>query len=104
MHAEHGDTDLTSRVCSMQVLEHVSRPFMKNYQAAFHKAALIFVTHAATGGWHHTEVHREDWCVLLRLLFSQLGCTPMNSPVGSATQPLCVSLSGGSVDETAAPG
>lgn len=46
---------------SVEVLEHVGRPFMRNYQAAFHKAAIIFVTFASTGGWHHVEVHQENW-------------------------------------------
>jgi 2-polyprenyl-3-methyl-5-hydroxy-6-metoxy-1,4-benzoquinol methylase len=46
---------------SVEVLEHVGRHHMRNYMATFHKAAIIFVTFAGQGGWHHVEVHREDW-------------------------------------------
>ena len=41
---------------SVEFLEHVGRPYMKNYLPAFHKAALIFASHSIWGGWHHVEV------------------------------------------------
>lgn len=34
---------------------------MMNYHTAFRKAALIFATHSNWGGWHHVEVHDDDW-------------------------------------------
>ena len=34
---------------------------MNNYIPALHKAALLFVTSSAWGGWHHVEVHEEWW-------------------------------------------
>lgn len=50
-------------VWSVEFLEHVARPYMRNYMTAFHKAALIFCTHSIWGGWHHVEVHKTDWWV-----------------------------------------
>lgn len=46
---------------SVEFLEHVGRPYMMNYLPVFHKAALLFVTSSAWGGWHHVEVHEEWW-------------------------------------------
>jgi len=46
---------------SVEFLEHVGRPYMPNYLPAFHKAALIFASHSVWGGWHHVEVHTEEW-------------------------------------------
>ena len=34
---------------------------MNNYLPTLHKAALLFVTSSAWGGWHHVEVHEEWW-------------------------------------------
>lgn len=48
-------------VWSVEFLEHVGRNFQYNYIQAFRKAALIFVTHSRWGGWHHVEVHTDDW-------------------------------------------
>mmetsp|Transcript_1993 Transcript_1993/g.4715 ORF Transcript_1993/g.4715 Transcript_1993/m.4715 type:complete len:388 (-) Transcript_1993:62-1225(-) len=45
----------------VEFTEHVGRPFMHNYHTAFRKAAIIFVTHSNWGGWHHVEVHDNDW-------------------------------------------
>ena len=45
----------------VEFLEHVGRNFHHNYLPTFRKAAVIFVTHSIWGGWHHVEVHREDW-------------------------------------------
>lgn len=45
---------------SVEVLEHIGRQHMKNYLPIFHKAAIIWVTHAMQGGYHHVETH-EDW-------------------------------------------
>ena len=46
---------------SVEFLEHVGRPYMKNYLPVFKKAAVLFVTSSAWGGWHHVEVHEEWW-------------------------------------------
>mmetsp|Transcript_11634 Transcript_11634/g.17800 ORF Transcript_11634/g.17800 Transcript_11634/m.17800 type:complete len:388 (+) Transcript_11634:92-1255(+) len=43
--------------------EHVGRNFQLNYFTSFRKAALIFMTHSHWGGWHHVEVHRNEWWV-----------------------------------------
>lgn len=48
-------------VWSVEFLEHVGRNFQQNYVPAFRKAALIFATHSNWGGWHHVEVHGDDW-------------------------------------------
>lgn len=48
-------------VWSVEFLEHVARPYMKNYLPIFKKCALLFVTSSAWGGWHHVEVHEEWW-------------------------------------------
>jgi hypothetical protein len=48
---------------SVEVLEHISRQHHFNFFATFRKAALIFVTSSNWGGWHHVEVHPEDWWV-----------------------------------------
>jgi hypothetical protein len=48
---------------SVEVLEHISRQYHFNYFAAFRKAALIFVTSSNWGGWHHVEVHPQEWWV-----------------------------------------
>lgn len=48
---------------SVEFLEHVSRPFQSNYVATLRKAALIFVTSSTAAGWHHVEVHRDDWWI-----------------------------------------
>jgi hypothetical protein len=34
-----------------------------NYISTFRKAALIFVTSSQWGGWHHVEVHPDDWWI-----------------------------------------
>lgn len=48
-------------VWCVELLEHVGRNFAPNYLTAFKKSALIFATHSNWGGWHHTEVHDDDW-------------------------------------------
>lgn len=45
----------------VEFTEHVGRNFQQNYHTAFRKAALIFATHSNWGGWHHVEVHDDDW-------------------------------------------
>ena len=47
----------------VEFAEHVGRNFQKNYHTSFRKAALIFMTHSHWGGWHHTEVHQNDWWI-----------------------------------------
>jgi len=46
---------------STEFLEHVGRQYMRNYMPIFKKAALIFVTSSAFGGWHHVEVNADWW-------------------------------------------
>lgn len=48
-------------VWAVEFTEHVGRNYQPNYATAFRKAALIFVTHSNWGGWHHVEVHDDDW-------------------------------------------
>ncbi|EED88192.1 predicted protein [Thalassiosira pseudonana CCMP1335] len=48
-------------VWCVEFTEHVGRNYQPNYLTAFRKAALIFVTHSNWGGWHHVEVHDDDW-------------------------------------------
>ena len=48
-------------VWCVEFTEHVGRNFQPNYLTAFRSAALIFVTHSNWGGWHHVEVHDDDW-------------------------------------------
>jgi hypothetical protein len=51
-------------VWSVEFLEHVGRNYMKNYIPSFRKAALLFATRSKFGGWHHVEVHEEEWWIL----------------------------------------
>lgn len=46
---------------AVEFTEHVGRNYQPNYMTAFRKAALVFVTHSNWGGWHHVEVHDDDW-------------------------------------------
>jgi 2-polyprenyl-3-methyl-5-hydroxy-6-metoxy-1,4-benzoquinol methylase len=50
-------------IWSIEFLEHMSRPYQKNYIATFKKAALVFVSHSVFGGWHHTEVHSTEYWI-----------------------------------------
>lgn len=45
----------------VEFTEHVGRNYQMNYFTAFRKAAYIFMTHSNWGGWHHVEVHDDDW-------------------------------------------
>lgn len=51
-------------VWSVEFLEHVSRQYHFNYISTFRKAALLFVTSSQWGGWHHVEIHPNDWWIL----------------------------------------
>lgn len=46
---------------AVEFSEHVGRNYQPNYLTAFRKSALVFVTHSNWGGWHHVEVHPDDW-------------------------------------------
>ena len=48
---------------SVEFLEHVGVQYHYNYVTAFRKAALIFVTASKNYGWHHVEVHSNDWWI-----------------------------------------
>jgi len=48
---------------SVEFLEHVSVNYHYNYVTAFRKAALVFVTASKGHGWHHVEVHKNDWWI-----------------------------------------
>ena len=52
-------------VWCVEFLEHVGRNYHKNYFPAFRKSALIFASHSIWGGWHHVEVHDDQWYVCL---------------------------------------
>ena len=47
----------------VEFLEHVSRHYINNYMASFHKCALIFTTRSEWGGYHHVEVRPEWWWI-----------------------------------------
>ena len=44
----------------VEFLEHVGRQYFRNYLPVLKSSALIFVTYAAFGGYHHVEM-RESW-------------------------------------------
>jgi len=46
---------------SSEFLEHVGRPYMRNYLPIFKKSALLLVTGSAFGGFHHVEVNADWW-------------------------------------------
>lgn len=48
-------------VWCVEFTEHVGRNYQQNYVTSFRKAAFIFVTHSHWGGWHHVEIHSDDW-------------------------------------------
>ena len=48
---------------SVEFLEHVSINYHYNYVTAFRKAALVFVTASKGHGWHHVEVHKNNWWI-----------------------------------------
>ena len=50
-------------VWSVEFLEHVGRNFQYNYMQSFRKAAYIFLSHSKWGGWHHVEVHDQEWWI-----------------------------------------
>lgn len=50
-------------VWAVEFLEHVGVQFHFNYMTAFRKAALIFVSSSIWGGWHHVEVHPDEWWI-----------------------------------------
>lgn len=50
-------------VWSIEFLEHVGRNYQFNYISTFRKAALLFVTSSVNGGWHHMEVHSDEWWI-----------------------------------------
>jgi cyclopropane fatty-acyl-phospholipid synthase-like methyltransferase len=50
-------------VWSVEFLEHVSLHFHYNYVSSFRKAAIIVCTSSNWGGWHHVEVHSNDWWI-----------------------------------------
>jgi SAM-dependent methyltransferase len=50
-------------VWSVEFLEHVSRQYHYNYMTVFRKAAIIIVTSSRWGGWHHVEIHDDEWWI-----------------------------------------
>jgi len=50
-------------VWSVEFLEHVNLHFHYNYITTFRKAAILMVTSSKWGGWHHVEVHDDDWWI-----------------------------------------
>lgn len=55
--------DTYDAVWAVEFLEHVGVNFHFNYISAFRKAAMLFVTSSRWGGWHHVEVHDDDWWI-----------------------------------------
>lgn len=55
--------DTVDAIWCVELLEHVSRMYIPNYMTAFKKAAVVFVTHSTFGGWHHVEVHDDEWWI-----------------------------------------
>jgi hypothetical protein len=55
--------DTYDAVWAVEFLEHVGSNFHFNYITAFRKAAILFVTSSRWGGWHHVEVHDDDWWI-----------------------------------------
>ena len=47
----------------IEFLEHVNLQYQYNYVSAFRKAALVVVTSSRWGGWHHVEVHPDEWWI-----------------------------------------
>lgn len=50
-------------VWSVEFLEHVNLQFHYNYVSTFRKAAILLVTSSRWGGWHHVEVHSDEWWI-----------------------------------------
>ena len=50
-------------VWSVEFLEHVNIQFHYNYISTFRKAAILFVTSSHWGGWHHVEIHENEWWI-----------------------------------------
>lgn len=50
-------------VWSVEFLEHVNVQFHYNYISTFRKAAIILCTSSLWGGWHHVEVHDDEWWI-----------------------------------------
>jgi SAM-dependent methyltransferase len=48
---------------SVEFLEHVSRQYMHNYMQTLRKAAIIMVSSSRWGGWHHVEIHNDEWWI-----------------------------------------
>jgi hypothetical protein len=55
--------DTYDAVWSVEFLEHVNKQFQYNYLQTYRKAALIFATSSRWGGWHHVEVHDDEWWI-----------------------------------------
>jgi len=50
-------------IWAVEFLEHVGRNYHRNLFPALKKAALVFATHSNWGGWHHVEVHSDEWWI-----------------------------------------
>lgn len=50
-------------VWSVEFMEHVGINVIQNYLPTLRKAALIFMTTSRWGGWHHVEVHNDEWWI-----------------------------------------
>jgi SAM-dependent methyltransferase len=48
---------------AVEFLEHVGVNFHYNYVTALRKTAIIFVSSSRWGGWHHVEVHTDEWWI-----------------------------------------
>lgn len=50
-------------IWSVEFLEHVNIHNHFNYISTFRKAAILLVTSSHWGGWHHVEVHQDEWWI-----------------------------------------
>uniref|UniRef100_A0A7S2YSX7 Methyltransferase type 11 domain-containing protein n=1 Tax=Entomoneis paludosa TaxID=265537 RepID=A0A7S2YSX7_9STRA len=48
---------------AVEFLEHVGVNYHFNYITTMRKSAMIFATSSRRGGWHHVEVHPDDWWI-----------------------------------------
>ena len=55
--------DTFDAVWAVEFLEHVGVNYHFNYITSFRKAALLFVSSSRWGGWHHVEVHEDEWWI-----------------------------------------
>ena len=58
-----GSFDACYALWSVDFLEHIGLHKMKFYLPTFRKAVYLFVAPSYAAGWHHVEVHKDDWWI-----------------------------------------